>query len=194
MRRFIAITAVVVVGFTALASAQSSATKPLADVAKDEEARRKGVRKPAKVYTNGNLRTDVTPGVAAPPTPAGATDQPGNTSPTNIGPGMAVPAAPTGAGKDQAYWSGRMKAERDTLDRLQMFADSLQSRINALLTDFVNRDDPAQRAKIETDRKTALAELERVKKELDEQRKKIAGLEEEARRAGVPAGWLRPGA
>ena len=97
-------------------------------------------------------------------------------------------------GKDEAYWSGRMKAERATLDRLQIFADSLQSRINALLTDFVNRDDPAQRAKIETDRQTALAELERVKKELDEQRKKIAALEEEARRANVPSGWLRPGA
>ena len=194
MRRFIAISAVVVVGFTALASAQSSATKPLADVAKDEEARRKGVRKPAKVYTNGSLRTDVPPGVAGAPTAASATDQPGNASPTNISPGMAVPAAPTGAGKDQAYWSGRMKAERATLDRLQIFADSLQSRINALLTDFVNRDDPAQRAKIETDRQTALAELERVKKELDEQRKKIAGLEDEARRAGAPAGWLRPGA
>lgn len=194
MRRFIAITAVVVVGYTALASAQSSATKPLADVAKDEEARRKSVRKPAKVYTNGSLRTDVSPGVAAAPTSASATDQPANASPTNISPGMAVPAAPTGAGKDQAYWSGRMMAERATLDRLQIFADSLQSRINALLTDFVNRDDPAQRAKIETDRRTALAELERVKKELDEQRKKIVGLEDEARRAGVPAGWLRPGA
>ena len=194
MRRFIAISAVVVVGFTALASAQSSATKPLADVAKDEEARRKSVRKAAKVYTNGSLRTDAPTGVAGAPTVPSSTDQPGNASPTNISPEMAVPAAPTGAGKDQAYWSGRMKAERATLDRLQIFADSLQSRINALLTDFVNRDDPAQRAKIETDRQTALAELERVKKELDEQRKKIVGLEDEARRAGVPSGWLRPGA
>jgi hypothetical protein len=72
--------------------------------------------------------------------------------------------------------------------------DSLQSRINALQTDFVNRDDPAQRAKIEGDRKAALAELERVKKELDENTKKITAIEDEARRAGVPAGWLRPGA
>ena len=62
------------------------------------------------------------------------------------------------------------------------------------MTDFVNRDDPAQRAKLEADRKTALAELERVKKELETQTKGIAAIEEEARRAGVPAGWLRPGA
>jgi len=194
MKRFIAVTAVVVAGFSALASAQSTATKPLADVAKTEEARRKGVSKPAKVYTNGSLRSDTAPAVPAPPTPATAAKPSGNATPTNISPGMAVPAAPTGAGKDEAYWSGRMKTERATLDRLQIFADSLQSRINALLTDFVNRDDPAQRAKIEADRKTALAELERVNKELDQQRKKIAALEDEARRAGVPAGWLRPGA
>jgi len=72
--------------------------------------------------------------------------------------------------------------------------DSLQSRINALTTDFVNRDDPAQRAKIEGDRKAALAELERVKQELNDQQKAITAIEDEARRAGVPVGWLRPGA
>ena len=87
-----------------------------------------------------------------------------------------------------------MKDARDKQQRNQMFADSLQTRINSLTTDFVNRDDPAQRAKIETDRKAALAELERVKKDIDAQNKAIAAIEEEARRAGAPAGWLRPGA
>jgi hypothetical protein len=57
-------------------------------------------------------------------------------------------------------------------------------------TDFINRDDPAQ-AKLETDRKAALVELERVKKDMTDQTKAIAAIEEEARRAGVPAGWLR---
>jgi hypothetical protein len=87
-----------------------------------------------------------------------------------------------------------MKAAQDQIARTQIFMDSLQSRINALTTDFVNRDDPAQRGKIEGDRKAALAELERVKKELEEQTKAIKTIEEEARRAGVPPGWLRPGA
>ena len=61
-------------------------------------------------------------------------------------------------------------------------------------TDFVNRDDPAQRAVIETDRKTALAELDRVRAEIEKQQKEIVTIEDEARRAGVPSGWLRPGA
>ena len=80
------------------------------------------------------------------------------------------------------------------MSRSQIFAESLQSRINALRTDFVNRDDPAQKAKLEGELNTALAELARVTKELDDQRKAITAIEEEARRAGVPPGWLRPGA
>jgi len=72
-------------------------------------------------------------------------------------------------------------------------AEALQSRINALTTDFVNRDDPAQRAKIDLDRRAALAELERVRAEIVARQKAIGDLEEDGRRAGVPPGWLRPG-
>ena len=61
-----------------------------------------------------------------------------------------------------------------------------------LWTDFVNRDNPVERSAIERDRNTALAELDRLKKEIDEQTKAIAAIEEEGRRAGVPAAWLRP--
>jgi hypothetical protein len=84
-----------------------------------------------------------------------------------------------------------MKDARDGLARSQTFAEALQSRINALSTDFVNRDDPAQRAVIETDRQKAIAELERVRKEIAQFQTSIADIEEEARRAGVPPGWLR---
>ena len=63
--------------------------------------------------------------------------------------------------------------------------------MNALSADFVNRDDPYQRAKIGEDRQKALAEMDRVKVEIAEQKKKIEDIEEEARKAGVPPGWLR---
>jgi len=172
---------------------QAPAAPTLVDVAKAEEARRKGVRKPAKVYTNGNLKGDnrsaAPPAPATPATPA----PPSTTVPAVNLPGGTVPAAKPAA-RDQAFWSGRMIAAQTALERSRLFAESLQSRINALTTDFVNRDDPAQRAKIETDRKAALAELDRVRKEMETQQKEIAAIEDEARRAGVPSGWLRPGA
>jgi hypothetical protein len=200
MKRLLAI----VIGLAVIAPGpvigQSSQSTPtLVEVAKAEEARRKGVRKPAKVYTNENLKSDFSVGVPpAPATPA-APAAAGNSSSTTVpainipgGPAPAKPAAPET--RDQAYWSGRITAARTALDRSRLFADSLQTRINSLTTDFVNRDDPVQKAKIEADRKTALAELERVRKEMESQQKEIAAIEDEARRAGVPSGWLRPGA
>ncbi|MGH9331880.1 MAG: hypothetical protein ACRD09_15685, partial [Vicinamibacterales bacterium] len=63
--------------------------------------------------------------------------------------------------------------------------------VNALSTDLVNRDDPVQRAGIGTDRQRALAEMERVRGDVDKLKKQIVEIEEEARVAGVPPGWLR---
>jgi hypothetical protein len=72
-----------------------------------------------------------------------------------------------------------------------MFAEALQSRINALSTDYVNRDDPAQRQSLFDQRQQALAELDRVQAEVKAFTREIADIEEEARRLGVPPGWLR---
>jgi cell division protein FtsB len=63
--------------------------------------------------------------------------------------------------------------------------------VNRLWADFTARDDPAQRAAIEQDRQAALAELEETDAEADELARAIADLRDEARRAGVPPGWLR---
>jgi len=191
MKRVIAISAAFVLTCASLASAQPSMTRPLADVAKAEEARRQGVKKPARVITNKDLRPDISKGSPGVTTVTPVTD---STTPANATPGAPAAGAPpaaAGAKQDQAYWGARMKDARDKLTRSQLFLDSLQTRINSLTTDFVNRDDPAQRAKIETDRQTALAELEKVKKDIDEQSKAITAIQDEARRAGVPVGWVR---
>jgi hypothetical protein len=204
MKRVITISALALLAVATFASAQQTApartvpaNRPLAEVAREEEARRQSIRKPAKVYTNNSLRADISIGVAGPP--AGTSAASGNASPSNVTPGVPsvnLPGgtAPPAPAQDQAYWQARIKTARDQVSRSHMFADSLQTRSNSLRTDFVNRDDPAQKAQIERDLNAALAELERVKKELDENTKAITTIEDEARRAGVPAGWLRPGA
>jgi len=84
-----------------------------------------------------------------------------------------------------------MAAARERVERSGLFADALQSRVNGLTADFAARDDPAARAAVRTDLDKALAELERVRGEISEQERALAELEEEARRAGVPPGWLR---
>ena len=47
---------------------------------------------------------------------------------------------------DAASWRKRRQDLQDALDRSKVFADALQSRINALTADFSARDDPAQRS------------------------------------------------
>jgi hypothetical protein len=93
--------------------------------------------------------------------------------------------------KNEQAWRDQNKALREKLDRDKVLAEALQSRVNALATDFVNRDDPAQRAVIDNDRKRALSELENTRKAIEDDVKAIQAFEEEARRAGIPAGWLR---
>ncbi len=172
----------------------------LGDVARKEEARRKTVKATGKVYTNDTLRKE--PESAPPSTPAPPpSSAPAAAAPASSGSpgqaqshaGEAQPTAPQPEQKkkDEAYWRGRITEARQNLARSQVFHDALQSRINALTTDFVARDDPAQRRVIEADRLKALAELDRVTKEIAQSKKAIADIEEEARRAAVPPGWLR---
>ena len=187
---------VVLLGAAAPLRAQS-----LADVAKKEEERRKSLATKSdkanggKVFTNKDLKG--VPPAPAPTADAGAdkSNEPAGQDAKDAGDASksAADAASKGKAdvKDQAYWSRRMSGLREQLRRDQMFADALQTRINALTTDFANRDDPAQRAKIGVDRQNALDELERLKKSIDEDTKAIADAEEEARRSSVPPGWLR---
>ena len=162
----------------------------LAAVAKKEEARRKAVTTGGKVYTNDNLRPDITP-AGSPASPNGSPAVP--SAPAAPAPSANPAAGDAAAGevKDEAYWRNRMSGARSAVERSRIFADALQSRINALTTDIVNRADPAQRAQLELERQRAVAELDRVKKEIADGTKAIADLEEEARKAGVPPGWLR---
>ena len=93
--------------------------------------------------------------------------------------------------KDQKYWSDRLKGLQAQLDHDTSFADALQVKINAQTTDFINRDDPFQKAAIERDRNKSLADLDALKKAVENDKKALADFQEEARRAGVPPGWLR---
>lgn len=165
----------------------------LAELAKKEEDRRKAVPAPAKVYTNKDLGPVP---AGSPPPAAPATPAPSDTPATKSADGDAKSdtkstAADKGPVKDQAYWAGRLKTLQDAVARDQNYADAMQTRINALTTDFVNRDDPAQRAVVEQNRQKSIAELANLNKSVQDNKKAIADLLEEARRAGVPPGWLR---
>ena len=85
-----------------------------------------------------------------------------------------------------------MTAARQALEQAERRAAELQARANRLWADFTGRDDPAQRAALEQERRAALTELEATRAEAEELARAVADVRTEARRAGVPPGWLRP--
>jgi hypothetical protein len=185
-----------------IVTAAPTVGQSLADVARKEADRRKTVKEGGKVYTNKDLPNVPPPASSAPATPTVAAPDQDKPAQSEKAAQTAEHAGQEAGGKDtdklggtkskdREYWGKRMKELRDHLDRDQTLADALQSRINALTTDFVNRDDPVQRAQIGTDRDKAHAELDRLKKRIVDDKRAIADSEEEARRSGVPPGWLR---
>ena len=196
MVRLLSVAALVFIGMASVAASQS-----LGDVAKKEEQRRKTVKSSGKVYTNDELKRDPTPSV-----PASASTGTTSTPSASSTPATAPAPAPSDKNaekngsadkdgsadkNDEKTWRKRIADARESLQRSQAFADALQSQLNALSTDFVNRDDPIQRQQIANKRDGVVAELDRVKKEVAAQTKAISDIQEEARRAGVPVGWVR---
>jgi len=168
-------------------SASSAFAQTLGDLAQQEASRRKtSGTSAAKVYTNDDLKPAPSPASAAPALPAAAANA---TAAADTKKAEEKKAAEDDKG--ESYWRGRMTQAREELRRNEMFRDALQTKINSLSNDFAARDDPAQRAQLANDRQQALAEQARVTGEIDKNKKAIADLEEEARQAGVPPGWLR---
>ena len=186
MTRRLLLVPALVVALLAPAIAYAQAPPTLGELARKEEERRKALKAASTVV----LTDKDVPRATTPPAPAA----PAGEKPAEA-PGEK-PAEPAGEKpqepvKDEAWWKERITRIREELRRNEMFADALQTRINAFATDFASQDDPYRRAEIAQQRATAIAELDRVKADLDANRKAMAAIEEEARRAAVPPGWLR---
>ena len=183
------------------ATAPPASAQSLGEAARKEEARRKIIKGPVKVYTNESLVQLLGETIPTPPGPAPASVLPA----PNAARGATGASAASGAAtadqppasaapdprKSEEYWRKRIGEARQQRDRNAVYLEALQSRINGLWADFTARDDPAQRAVIGTERQRAIDEQERLKKEQQDLEKQITAIEEEARRAGVPVGWLR---
>ena len=171
----------------ALALQTGLSAQSLADVARAEEARRKTVKTAAKVYTNEDLgRTPATS--PAPSQPAAAGNSPAKPGDPAAKPEEQKPVDPT---KTERYWKDRAAAIQQSLSRNRLLLDALKSQVNGLNAEFVNTDDPGQRDLLQARFQRATGELQRVQQDIEKQTRAAADLQEEARRSGVPAGWIR---
>src|SRR6185436_19353563 len=183
LRRLATQVLIVTVALAAVLTSGAPA-QSLGDVARQEEARRKGAAA-GKTYTNESLKgspeSAATPAQPSPSASApSATTPPADSAKPGTDSKTADAAKPASGGKDDAAaWKKRREDIETALDRAKTFADALQSRINGLTADFAARDDPAQRNSVATDRQKALTELERVKKEVAQHTKALADLQEE---------------
>jgi hypothetical protein len=184
--------------YVANAAAQTQ-SPTLAQVAKREEERRKGIASPAKVLTNGDLK----------PTTVVSADAPASET---AGGDATTPAATkaVAANKDQdkekekdkkdkakepaqdeKYWRDRIAAARAKLDHDKAVLDGLQSQVNFMNGQVLGQDDPVQKQQLSNKRFKVQHELDLLQKDIQDDNMALADIPEEARRAGVPAGWLR---
>ena len=158
---------------------------PLGEVARQEQERRKTTKPATKVVTNKDLPKVTSPAPnAPPPAPDLQKEDTAAAEPAQADKAEEKP-------KDEAWWRARIGEPRQQLSRDEVLLEALQTRINGLTSAFSGRDDPYQRAQIGADRQKAIVEMDRVRAEITDLKKKIEDIEEDARRAGVPPGWLR---
>jgi hypothetical protein len=167
----------------------------LGDIARKEEERRKAVKTPAHVYTLQDVEraSGVDPTVpvavpaAAPAVPAAsAAAAPAATAAAQPEPSRTEPAA-----KDEAYWRGQFASARDKLERSNAYINALKTQYSALANRFITLSDAGERGAVLAEMQKAEAEISRLQEEVGQQTKELADLEVQARRAGVPAGWIR---
>jgi hypothetical protein len=188
----------VVVGGLVLAAGAAHAQQSLADVARTEQARRKDIKHPTKVYTNDDVK-DVKPistmgqtkdaagtqgagGDGAAATPDGASGASG-------APAAAKPGTPGAVGGgDEAQWRGRMGAAREQLTRASIQLDAITTRGAQLAITAAAQGEGSQASR---SREDAVQEAARLKADVQRYQQALSDLEEQAHKAGVPAGWLR---
>jgi len=171
MRRLAALLLLSFASMTLVAAAQS-----LGEVAEKTKKERKG--KDGKVYTNDDLGPEHSPAPPPPPAAGAATPPPAATA-TTMDPSQR--------------WRRDARNARDGIDRAEKNVNLLQAKVTAMLQDMSpsNLGDPNRLQNLERDKAAALADLETAKDELAKARQVLADLEEQARKAGVPPGWLR---
>jgi hypothetical protein len=169
---------------TLLATALASplAAQSLGEVAARTNKERKGA--PAKVYTNDDLDA-----ARSAPEGQGSVSTPGTAAAAPSGPAPAP--APT---MDPAQrWRRDAKARRDGIVRSETKVAAIQARIDSLLLDMnpTNVGDPNRLQTVEAEKAKAMSDLEVAKAELAQARQALEDLEEDARKNGIPPGWLR---
>lgn len=172
-----------------LVSVSFAEDSPLVKAAKREKARRNKV-KAQKTFTNKDIedfkaKNKDTEAVvegenqgeeAVDEAPAEETPEPQAEDKTN----------------DEEYWKGRYNETAEDLRAAEEKLQKLQEEMNGLrIAFYAEQDGVAGRPKINSEIERQFEEIEAAKKKVEDSKQALENLEEEARKAGVPPGWVR---
>jgi hypothetical protein len=170
-----------VVAGVLVAGVATSSAQSLADVARKEEARRQNIAKPSKVYTDEDVQkyAPVSPGAQVAATTVTALDANGKP--------VGQQAAAEGLPADEAGWRARLQNARDGMDRDKLLLSALEQQARTA----AHRAGTPEGEEKADDGSARAVEIKRLKAEMDAYRATLANAEEDARKAGVPPGWVR---
>ena len=144
----------------------------LADAAWREAIRREVVGPPVAAYTNATLPAEAESIEPAPDT-------------------SAPPSPPTAGETDEAAWRRRVRQLADAIEQNLSIIAETEARLALLETQAVSRDDPAQQAALRQQARQARESLTGLRRKVTAGQQALSNLLEDARRLGVPPGWLR---
>jgi hypothetical protein len=167
----------------------------LGEIAKrEEEKKKKSSKPPAKVYTEEDLKkaresgsgtVNVLPEIAGSSGPA-ASQRPSASD--------GAPAGGEGGSpRDEKYWRAEAARRRDAIKVAESKVQMLEAQVAGLRSDMspTNTQDPNRLQNQDRELRQALDNLEAAHHDLDAARQSLANLDDEARRAGAPPGWVR---
>jgi hypothetical protein len=147
---------------------------------------------PAKVFTDDDLKKYADERAAKPKGEDGETGQPSADTQVYAASPDASPAAEQdGAGKQ--VWNDKARGARDKVAEVEARIAALEARIAELRTDrgADGAMDPFRLQTIQVAIQAATAELDAARKDRDAAQAALDALIEDARRQGVPPGWVR---
>lgn len=146
----------------------------IGQVAAREELRRHVVGPSTGAYTNRDL-----------------SEHPVRSAVEGVLGGAFVEPQPAANPRDEAWWRARISNARATLGRNQLLADGLATRVASLTREIVDEHDVAQQRRLRGHLQKAMENLDRQQRLVLSDRRDVEAFQEEARRQGVPPGWLR---
>lgn len=163
---------------------------PLAAAAKREKERRAKIAA-EKTETKSFTNQDVEDFKAKNPTDESTSEEPGVEGEQPASDGTTGESAAAGEQKDdEAIWKEKAAAAQEKIKAAEEKVNKTQDDIDALWRYQTAVDDGQQQQKAVGERTERMNDLDSAKKELEEAKKAEEEMQEEARKEGVPPGWV----